>query len=168
MANLPTYHHTATLDKLNAEPVEVDAHTLVLLERITEMQLEQQKARDRIEELSQSKLQFQQALSRLREEKEILALHHSQHEKLQAKLTALLKEKDIEQQHLREQLETFRHQTQVEMAAIKAERDAALSKKHPLPQVAEPSLWQEYQYAWIALAIGLGVLLLGIITVVTM
>lgn len=154
--------------RVSATASPLDADTQHLLERITELQLEQHKARERIDELTQSKLQFQQALTRLREEKKELTFHRGEHEKLQSRLLDLLEEKQREQDRLREQLEEFRVQAVSEIDSLKAERDAAISRRQSTPETGANTPWSEYQYAWMALAIGVGVLVLGIITVLIM
>ncbi|GEM_PF-4524420 len=145
-----------------------------LLERINDVQLEQQKTKERIDELTYSKQQFLLTLARLREEKNSLAADQERNEKLQAKLLSQLHKKEEEQLRLLEQLEKFRQQAAEQVQKLQHESMpystlvSTNNRYNANLSITIQQLWQEYKYGWMALLIAFFVLITGIISILTL
>ena len=104
-----------------------DPEAGTLVQRIHELEHEQEAAKARIEKLTQAKLSVEIALAHLRTQHQKTAHERANHQRLQAELTSLLQRREQEQDQLKQKIEELRIRTKHEIALLKAERDAALS-----------------------------------------
>jgi septal ring factor EnvC (AmiA/AmiB activator) len=112
---------------MEAELARAEEQTQQLIERIAFMEAEQRAARERIEHLSQAKIGFEQAIARIRAQKETSAQQQAANEKLLHELAEMVQRKEAEQLGLKEKVELIRVQAEKEIALLKAERDAAMA-----------------------------------------
>jgi vacuolar-type H+-ATPase subunit I/STV1 len=121
-----------------------------LVQRIFQLEEEQEAARNRIEHLTQAKLSVEIALTRLQAQQQKTAHDRANSERLQAELNNLVKKREQEQEELKQKIEELKLRARHDIALLKAERDAALAmveKQMPdtAPEVhASASKWLEY------------------------
>lgn len=92
---------------------------------IATLETEQREARQRIDELANSKRRFEKVLQQLRLEKQQQG-ETKDTRLLQKKLTLLIQEKEAEQQVLKDKIRQLKEDAESEIEALRQERDAAL------------------------------------------
>lgn len=144
-----TLHNRQVAAKRNNVPETADsADSETLVQRIAELEEEQEKAKARIEHLTQAKLSVEIALAKLRAQQEKNEHDRTNSERLQAELHTLLKRRDEEQAQLEEKLEDLKVRAKHDIALLKAERDAALAlverQQHQGTPIKDKNKWLEY------------------------
>ena len=104
-----------------------ETNTLKLLARINQLELEQKDANERIQDLTMTKMRFQNTLQKIRSEKEVIEEKQRNSEVLQQKLNTIIENKASEEQILREKIHQMRLETEHEIAHLRAERDKAMN-----------------------------------------
>jgi chromosome segregation ATPase len=138
-----------------------------LIQRIAEMEVEQKLARERIEQLTRAKQGFQQAVAKIRSQKELTEQEQAAKEKLLQELSEQIAKKEEEQKKLREHADAMLKKTNQEVAMLKAERDAALiaansGAARPMEAEASGSGLKE-TLAVVGIAVAVGVLGLALL-----
>ena len=103
-----------------------EKHTLQLLARINQLELEQKDAKERIQDLTITKIRFQDTLTKMRNEKDIIEEKQRNSELLQQKLNQIIEDKESEEETLRKRIEKMREETIHEITLLRAERDKAM------------------------------------------
>jgi|GEM_PF-5365699 len=143
-----------------------EEYSKLLLSRIASLELEQQTSREQIEQLSRDKQRFEQALLKLRAEKNLIREKQHNNDALQSKLSSIIQAKETEEQTLREKVVLMQRETEAEIARLRAERDAALALTQQFQNHTES--WSELLSArrlliLLPLAIMLALALLGLV-----
>jgi vacuolar-type H+-ATPase subunit I/STV1 len=137
----------------------------ILIQRIQELEEEQDTARKRIEHLTQAKMSVEIALTRLQAQQQKTAHDRLNSERLQAELNNLVKKREQEQEQLKLKIEELKLRARHDIALLKAERDAALAmvEKQMPDNVCEvhaaSSKWLEY----LAVSLLTGIVLLTLL-----